>query len=249
MTPPGYRLSIVLPAYNEEANIAEAIERAREVAEDLCAAFEIIVVNDGSDDHTGDIVTELAAEDERIRVITHQFNLGYGEALRTGFKAASLELVFFTDTDNQFDLKELKAFLPWSDRVDVVAGYRLNRQDSPVRRLNALAWNYLVRVLFYVPVRDIDCAFKLFRRKALDEVDIRSVGALVNTELMVKVGRSGASVVEIGVTHYPRTAGKARGASPRVVLRAFTEVIQMKRRLQRMDAGVASLQPDGPPPR
>jgi glycosyltransferase involved in cell wall biosynthesis len=249
VTTSGYRLSIVLPAYNEEANIPEAVARATDVAADVCQDFEIIVVDDGSVDRTGAIVTELAAADPRVRLITHRYNLGYGEALRTGFKAARMDLVFFTDADNQFDLKELKVFLPWSDRVDVVAGYRINRQDSFGRRVNALIWNYFVRVLFYVPVRDIDCAFKLFRREVLEQVDIRSVGALVNTELMVKAGRAGASVVEIGVSHYPRTAGKARGANPRVVLMALTEVFQMKRRLQRMDAGIVSLHPDGPPAR
>jgi glycosyltransferase involved in cell wall biosynthesis len=238
---------VVLPAFNEEANVVEAIERATEVASELCADHEIIVVDDGSTDATAEKVRELARDDPRIRLVTHPINLGYGEALRSGFRAAAMDLVFFTDADNQFDLKELKALLPWTDHVDVVAGYRLNRQDRRGRRVAALLWNYLVRVLFYVPVRDIDCAFKVFRREILEEIDIRSMGAMVNTELMVKLGRAGASVVEVGVTHYPRTAGTARGASPRVVLRAMVELLQMKRRLQRLGVGV--LHPDGPPPR
>ena len=238
---------MVLPAFNEEANVVEAVERATEVATDLCADHEIIVVDDGSTDATAANVGELAQDDPRIRLVTHPINLGYGEALRSGFRAAAMDLVFFTDADNQFDLKELKALLPWTDRVDVVAGYRLNRQDRRGRRIAGLLWNYLVRVLFYVPVRDIDCAFKVFRREILDEIDIRSMGAMVNTELMVKLGRAGASVVEVGVTHYPRTSGKARGASPRVVLRAMIELLQMRRRLQRFEAGF--LHPGGPPPR
>jgi glycosyltransferase involved in cell wall biosynthesis len=247
MTGSRYRVSIILPAYNEEGNVGEAIDRAVKVARDLCDDYEVIVVDDGSDDGTGAIADDRAEKDERVRVVTHRFNLGYGEALRTGFKAARMPLVFFTDADNQFDLCELELFLPWSERVDVVAGYRRDRQDTAGRRFIAKAWNYLVRVLFYVPVRDIDCAFKLFRREALEDLDIRSIGALVNTELMVKLGRTGASVVEIPVTHHPRTAGKARGASPRVILRALAEVVQMKRRLQRIDAG-ADL-PIPPPPR
>ncbi len=168
-------------------------------------------------------------------MISHGRNRGYGEALRTGFLASRLDYVFFTDADLQFDLDELEQFIPYADTVDVVAGYRKNRQDPPMRRFNAYGWNLLVRLLFYVPVRDIDCAFKLFNRRVLDEIDIESVGAMVNTELMVKLGRKGASVVEIGVTHRPRNAGEARGANPKVIATAFREVLQMRRRLASLD--------------
>jgi hypothetical protein len=151
-----------------------------------------------------------------------------------------MEFVFFTDADNQFDMEELALLLPWADHVDVVAGFRKNRQDPPMRRLNAWVWNRLVRVLFYVPVRDIDCAFKLFRRSALEDIDIESVGAMVNTEIMVKLGRTGKTVVEVGVTHLPRTAGTARGAKLRVIFRALIEVSRMYDRL-------SSLGPEAPP--
>jgi glycosyltransferase involved in cell wall biosynthesis len=231
-----YRLSIVMPAYDEAANIARALERVTAVAERLCAEHEIVVVDDGSRDGTGRLVEAAAAHDPRIRLITHPRNRGYGEALRSGFQAAKLDLLFFTDADNQFDPGELARFLPWIDRVDVVAGYRLQRQDPLARRLAAWAWNSLVRVLFYVPVRDIDCAFKLFRRAALERIDLESIGAMVNTELMVKLGRSGCAIVEVGVRHYPRTAGRARGISPGVVARAFLELFGMYRRLSRTGA-------------
>jgi glycosyltransferase involved in cell wall biosynthesis len=235
----GYRLSIVLPAFNEEGNIRKAVTRSTATAQRLCLEHEVIVVDDGSRDGTASIVQELAATDPRVRLIQHEHNLGYGEALRTGFRAARLDLVFFTDSDNQFDLDELEAFLPWSDKVDVVAGFRVQRQDRFMRRLNAKAWNAIVRVLFYVPVRDIDCAFKLFRRSVFETLDLESVGAMVNTELMVKVGRSGASVVELAVTHLPRTSGTARGAHPRVILRAAIELVRMRNRLLRTHAGSA----------
>jgi len=238
----GYRLSIVLPAYNEAGNIIEVLRRSTEAAQRLCVEHEIIVVDDGSRDATADLVRRASMADGRIRLVRHERNLGYGEALRTGFRAAALDLVFFTDADNQFDLDELEKFLPWIDKVDVVAGFRINRQDKWLRRVNAIAWNVLVRAVFYVPVRDIDCAFKLFRRHLLESLDLESVGAMVNTELMVKLGRLGAGVVEIGVSHYPRMSGRARGANPKVIIRALLELKQMSRRL-RYESVVGSNQP------
>jgi glycosyltransferase involved in cell wall biosynthesis len=229
------RVSIVLPAYNEEANLRRALAEVRASAERLLTAHEIIVVDDGSTDATGRIARDVAASDPRVRVIGHERNRGYGEALRTGFLASRLDFVFFTDADLQFDIAELERFLPYAGTVDVVVGYRLNRQDPPARRLMAYAWNMLVRVLFYVPARDIDCVCKLFDRRALREIDIESVGAMVNTELMVKLGRAGASVVEVGVTHRPRSAGEARGASPAVIAIALREVLRMRRRLASLD--------------
>lgn len=232
-------ISIILPAYNEEPNIEKAIRTATEVADRLCGDHEIIVVDDGSRDRTAELVRRAAADDPRVRLVQHDPNRGYGEALRSGFLAATKELVFFTDADNQFVLDELEQFLDVIQKVDVVAGYRINRQDPRFRRLNAKAWNYLVRLLFYVPVRDIDCAFKLFRRDALTGLHLDSVGAMVNTELMVKIGREGFSIVELGVTHLPRTAGEARGAHPKVILRALTELFRMYRRLDTHGLGTA----------
>ena len=229
------RVSIVLPAYNEEENIEQAVAEATATSERLFADHEILVVDDGSADRTAALVRELNQSDDRVRVISHGRNRGYGEALRTGFLASRLDHVFFTDADLQFDMNELERFVPYAGTVDVIAGYRVNRQDPLVRRLNAYGWNLLVRILFYVPVRDIDCAFKLFDRRVLDDIDIESVGAMVNTELMVKLGRKGASVVEIGVTHRPRNAGQARGANPRVIAMAFREVLRMRRRLTALD--------------
>jgi glycosyltransferase involved in cell wall biosynthesis len=233
---PKHRLSIVLPAYNEAANIERAVRSATDVAGRYCADHEVIVVDDGSRDETAAIVSRLADDDHRVRLVQHSVNQGYGGALKSGFLAAKLDLVFFTDADNQFDLDELREFFSLIDRVDVVAGYRIKRRDPFFRRINALAWNYLVRALFYVPVRDIDCAFKLFRREVFDGLELESVGAMVNTELMVKLGRSGYRVVEVGVTHYPRTAGSPQGASVKVIFRAFAELATMHSRLSRMES-------------
>jgi glycosyltransferase involved in cell wall biosynthesis len=229
------RVSVVLPAYNEEANIAQAVAEVTAAAERLFEGHEIIVVDDGSHDTTAAVVSSIAAGDGRVRLISHARNRGYGEALRTGFLASRLDYVFFTDADLQFDMNEIEKLMPYAGTVDVVAGYRVNRQDTLARRLMGYGWNLFVRVLFYVPVRDIDCAFKLFDRRVLEAIDIQSVGAMVNTELMVKLGRRGASVVEVGVHHRPRRAGEARGASVRVIVTAFREVVRMRRHLTELD--------------
>jgi glycosyltransferase involved in cell wall biosynthesis len=240
---PRHSLSFVLPAYNEEANITTAVETTVAVARRYAPQFEVIVVNDGSADRTAELVRLCAARHPEVRLIQHERNRGYGQALHTGFAAATMDFVFFTDSDNQFDMEELALLLAWADQADVVAGYRKIRKDPPMRRLNAWAWNRLVRALFYVPVRDIDCAFKLFRRQALAEIEIESRGAMINTEIMVKLARRGWNIVEVGVTHLPRTAGSTTGAKPSVILRAFREVFAMYPRLSELDGGPAPALP------
>lgn len=229
------RVSIVLPAHDEEANIRESIEAATRTAERLLAEHEIVVVDDGSRDRTAAIVREIADRDPRVRLVRHDRNRGYGEALRSGFLAARLDYIFLTDADLQFDMDEMEKLLPYVGTVDVIAGYRVNRQDPLVRKVCAWGWNLIVRVFFWVPVRDIDCAFKLFERRLLDDIRIGSVGNMVSTELMVRVGRRGASVVEVPVTHLPRRAGRSQGATPRVIARALIELVRMRRELSALD--------------
>lgn len=232
---PDLRVSIVLPAHDEETNLAEAIRQAIDTAERLFAEYEVIVVDDGSRDGTRAVAEAAAAANPRVRVIAHGSNGGYGEALRTGFHASRLDFVFFTDADLQFDISEVERFLPYAGTIDAVVGYRLNREDHLGRRLTAYAWNMAVRVLFYVPARDIDCAFKLLDRRVLSEIGIESRGAMFNTEMMVRLGRGGASVVEVGVHHYPRRAGRARGATPRVIAVALLELLRLRGKLAALD--------------
>jgi hypothetical protein len=231
-----HRVSFVLPAFNEEANIARAVETTIAAASRFCGAYEVIVVDDGSSDGTARVVAQLMVDDPSIRLLQHGTNRGYGHALRTGFSNATLEYVFFTDADNQFDMSELPRLLAWATNADCVAGYRTVRRDPRARRINAWAWNRLVRMLFYVPVRDVDCAFKLFRRSALSGITIESGGAMINTEIMAKLARAGHTIVEVGVTHHPRTAGSASGADLGVILRALREVRRMYPKLVELDA-------------
>ncbi|MEA2626792.1 MAG: hypothetical protein QOD06_2837 [Candidatus Binatota bacterium] len=217
-------LSIVLPAYDEEANVGRAIEAARTAGSRFTDDLEIIVVDDGSRDGTTDRVLAEAAVDPRVRLIRFPDNRGYGAAVKTGLQAATKELVFFTDSDLQFDLEQIGELLARSAEAGVVVGYRADRSDSWPRKLNAWAWNRLQRALFDLDVRDVDCAFKLFRREVIASMPMRSEGAFFSTEILVRARAAGHRIVELPVRHYPRRAGSPSGARVAVIARAFREL-------------------------
>ncbi len=228
------RLSYFFPAHNEEANLEALVSEALESLPALARTFEIIEVDDGSRDATPVIADRLAAEHpDLVRVVHHPTNLGYGVALRSGFRAARYDLVAFTDGDRQFkvaDLGRLTARLA-EDAPDVVAGFRIKRADPLVRTLYARAYRLANRIFFGLRVRDVDCACKVFRRSALVGLRVESGGAFFSAELLIKLRASGRTVVEVGVPHYPRTAGSATGARPRVVLRAVRDFWLLRLRL------------------
>jgi glycosyltransferase involved in cell wall biosynthesis len=224
-------ISFVLPCHDEAENIEAAIHAATAAAARCALDHEIIVVDDGSSDATAAIAARMAAEDHHVRLVVHAHNRGYGDAVRSGMQAATMDWVFLTDADLQFDLDELEDFLPYADRADLIVGWRIQRQDPWNRRLNAAAWNWLVRRTFGLAVRDVDCAFKLMRRDLLQACDLRAGGAVISTELLVKLLGHGARLREIGVHHRPRVAGSSSGANPRVVLRAFRELATLHRAL------------------
>jgi len=227
--PAGIALSVVLPAYNEAANLRATVEGALEVLRGLGGRFEVIVVDDGSRDGTGALADALARATPEIRAVHHPHNRGYGAAIRSGFTAATLPWLFFTDADGQFDLRELPTLLSETARADVVAGYRLRRQDPWFRRLYAFLFGrVLVRAVLGVRVRDLNCAFKLIRRDLVAGLDLKSDGALINAELLGKAKRAGARIVEAGVHHFPRRVGTQTGGNPRVIVRAFRELLALR---------------------
>src|SRR4051794_22139070 len=232
--PPLSGVSIVLPCYDEEDNVIEAIRAARLAGRRAARAHEVIVVDDGSRDRTRERALALAAEDPDVRLVVHERNAGYGAALRSGIAAASQPWILLTDADLQFDLTQLEDFLPHAARNDVVMGHRLLRQDPLGRRMAAGAWNQLVRAVFRLPVRDVDCAFKLIRADFVTDMPLTCSGAMISTELLVRAIARGARVEQIGVRHRPRIAGHQSGTSPRVVARAFRELAAARRELGRL---------------
>ncbi len=240
------KLSLVLPAHNEEANIRAVVEEAAEVLPTAFSDYEIIVVNDGSKDRTLEIAQELAAENPHVRVVNHPVNRGYGAALTSGFNAATGDFIMFMDSDRQFDINDVHLLTPYVDDYDIVAGYRLKRSDPAHRIINAWIFGLAVRLLFDINVKDIDCAFKIMRAEVLKGINLESPGALINTEILAKAMVQGRTITQVGVHHYPRLEGEQSGASLKVVMRAFWEIVRLWWRMR------TYVPPDGvvvqPPP-
>lgn len=225
-------LSVFFPCYNEAENVERVVRMAVEVLERLAADWEIIIVDDGSADRTGPIADRLAAEEPRIRAAHHRRNRGYGAALRTGFAAARKDYVFYTDGDGQFDIAELAGLLELRGSADIISGYRANRQEGLVRRLNAKCWGWLVKRVLNFRCRDVDCAFKLYRREIFDRIELRSTGALIDAEVLARAARLGCTIRDTPVTHLPRIAGTQTGAKFSVILRAFKELLKLRRHIR-----------------
>lgn len=229
-----YSISVFFPCYNEVETLEALVRKSLDVLDGVSDDHEVIIVDDGSSDGTADLADKLAGEFEAVRVVHHEVNTGYGGALQSGFKAAAKELVFYTDGDSQFDIGEIADILPLIDDADIVSCYRLNRQEGVVRKLNAWCWGKLVCLVFAMRLRDIDCAFKLYRREIFDNITMQSTGALIDAEILARAKRKGYRIVQKGVKHYPRTAGSSSGANLSVILKAFRELFKLRRDIIRI---------------
>ncbi len=201
-------ISVFLPAYNEEENIQDSVLSIRDFLKKNFKKFEIVIINDGSMDKTPAVVLKLAKKYKEVRLINHKINLGYGAALRTGFKNSKYEIIFYTDADNQFDIRDLKKVIPLLKTYDIVSAYRMKREDPLMRIFIAYVYNLIVRVVFNLKVKDIDASFKLYKKNVISSLSLKSNTGLIDAEVLIKAGRKGFKIGQIGVKHYPRLKGR-----------------------------------------
>jgi glycosyltransferase involved in cell wall biosynthesis len=223
-------ISVFLPSHNEEGNVERVVRSWVAELPRVADDYEVIVVDDGSRDRTGEIAERLAAENPHVKVVRHPVNRGYGGAVISGIRAATLPYVLLCD--GQFEPSDLERLTPFVPEYDVVAGYRVRRADHLMRKINGRAWTILVRVLLGITISDIDCGFKLFKREKLDGMELRAHGAMISTELMARLAGRDAKVKEVDVQHLPRLTGEQSGANLKVVARAFKELIALYRELR-----------------
>jgi len=226
-------LTVFLPAHNEEGNIEGVVNGFVRELPRVADNYEVVVVNDGSTDRTGEIADQLASSLPHVRVVHHTINRGYGAAVISGIRSATEPYVLLCDGDGQFDPNDVRLLALRIQDHDVVVGRRRHRADNLVRRLNGQSWTLLMRMLFRIRISDIDCGFKMFRRNFLDAMELRATGAMVTAELMARLASRGARICEVDVRHLPRLTGEQSGSSPKVVLRAFRELFLLHADLKR----------------
>ncbi|MBN1634852.1 MAG: glycosyltransferase family 2 protein [Ignavibacteria bacterium] len=227
-------LSVFFPAYYDEKNIDKVVHKAVRILEELkLKDYEVIIIEDGSPDRTGEVADELARQYEKVRVIHHEKNMGYGATLKDGFLNTKLDYVFYSDGDNQFDLEDIKKFVALIPYTDIVVGYRKKKQYSLYRKFTSLSYNYLLKLIFDINYWDIDCAFKLFKADLFKKIEIKSVDAFIDAEIMIKAKLMGYRTTEVGVEHLPRVDGISTGARPSVILRTIREIFEYRKEYKR----------------
>ncbi len=217
-------ISLLFPCYNEAGNIGSMIEQSVRIGEEYGVDYEVVVVDDGSSDNSAELITQWSQKNPRVRLLRHQENRGYGAALRSGLQNVVKDLIFLTDGDNQFHVADIEKLFSKIDSCDVVTGYRFSRKDHAYRRFNGFLWTQLNKMLFGLKVRDVDCAFKLFRKKCLQGLTLKSNQLMIHAEILARLKKKGCKIEEIGVPHYPRTAGKASATHPIRVIKTFGEL-------------------------
>ena len=231
-------ISVFFPAFNDAESLRVLIPRTLQTLKTLAEDFEIIVVDDGSTDHTAEVLRTLQHEIACLRVISHPRNMGYGVALQSGFRSATKDLVFYTDGDGQYDVAELRALLAeLSLGRDFVNGYKIRRADSIGRALIGSAYRILVKTLFRLRIRDVDCDFRLLRRKVIESVPLTCRSGAVCVELMAQVERGGFQVAEVPVHHYPRLSGRSQFFRLGQVARMLVDIFRLWTRLVLLKRG------------
>ncbi|HOX96131.1 MAG TPA: glycosyltransferase family 2 protein [Candidatus Woesebacteria bacterium] len=230
------KLSVFLPAYNEEANLERTVKNVVENLQKNISTWEVVIVDDGSKDNTGKIANKLAKADKRISVIHHHPNRGYGGAFKSGLYGCKYPWISFIDSDGQFNFKDITDFLNTQKKTgaDMVIGFYLDRKVHLTRKMNSKIWQFFVWLLFGLNVRDIDCGFKLISKKVVDTIPhLESErGAFISSEFLIKAKKAGFKIVEIGVHHYPRKFGEATGAKLNVIIQSFIDLGRLRLKIK-----------------
>ncbi len=221
-------ISFFCPAYHDEKNLPVLIPRVHKFLSEIADTFELIVVHDGSPDKTGEVADRLAAEFPHVRVLHHPRNLGYGATLRDGFLAARYDYVMYTDGDNQYDVREFLPHLPGLRTADVLSGYVTRKAASLRRKIQSSVYNWLIAALFFVRCRDIDCAMKIYSRKALDSISMKSTSCFIDAEMIIKAKKAGLRVVQFPVTHFPRMEGRASGSKMSIIAATVRDMVRFR---------------------
>lgn len=228
-------ISVFLPTYNEEENIAGVIHKTSDFLNKTDFKWELLVINDGSNDATGEEVKKLSLKDPRIKLINHQKNMGYGAALSTGFYSSKYSWIAFIDSDGQFDFSEIINFTEKQKQTgaDLVIGYYKKRQVSAIKKITSKLWELSVFILFGLTVHDIDCGFKLISKEVIIKIPrLESQrGAFISSELLIKAKKAGFKIVEVPVTHYPRVRGTGTGRRLNVIIKSFVDLLRLWKKL------------------
>jgi glycosyltransferase involved in cell wall biosynthesis len=231
-------LSVFFPAYYDEKNISKVVDSAVRVLNGSeLKDYEVTIIEDGSPDGTAQAADDLAAKYEKVKVVHHKKNMGYGATLYEGFCSAKFDYVFYTDGDNQFDLEELRKFIALIPYSDIVIGYRKKKQYSLYRKVTSIIYNFSLRWLFGIDYVDIDCAFKVIKRELFDKIKIKTQDAFIDAEIMIKAKRLGYTTTEVGVKHLPRVDGISTAARPSIILRTIKEIYQLKKEFRKEKNG------------
>lgn len=237
-------ISVFLPCHNEEGNVERVAAALGVELPKLARRYQIVIVDDGSRDRTGELADRMAAADPHIKVVHHPVNRGYGAAVISGIRACTEPWAVLCDGDGQFEAADIARLAAQVPACDVVVGHRVRRADPLMRRINGKAWTLLMRMVLGIRVRDIDCGLKLFRRDLLEGVDLQAKGAMISAELMAQLVGRGAKICEADVRHLPRLSGEQSGANFKVIARAFRELFLLQGRLREARRkGKASRQP------
>lgn len=224
-------ITAFFPAYNDWGTIGSMVILAHRVLAGLTDDFEIVVVNDASPDHVQEILEDLDRQYSRFRYVTHDSNRGYGGALKSGFAAATKDWIFYTDGDAQYDIRELRLLWEKRSQADIVNGYKIRRSDPWYRAAVGRFYHHLVRILFRISVRDVDCDFRLIRRGVFDRIRLTEDSGLICVELMAKIAMSKCRIVEVPVHHFHRMHGKSQFFNFKRVLQVFVNMIGLWWRL------------------